>query len=238
MLLIIWRSWQVRNNIVHESEKFSVEGSAKFLLRYWSELCDIRQQRQAFDSKGKGPVIDSLTKEGVRKVRVQERWKPPDEGWIKINVDGAFDNNTCQGGLGIIIRDHLGKVLLSAWFYLSSGRDAEEMEALACKEGLCLAAEWCNQPAMLSTDSSSVAGVLKARNVEHSHLKFILEEAVEAGDKLPSWDVSHSRRESNGAAHELAQLAKRTKHSAVWRFASPVCVEQIIARDCNHLSEQ
>jgi hypothetical protein len=23
----------------------------------------------------------------------------------------------------------------------------------------------------------------------------------------------------------------------VWRFAAPVCVEQIIARECNHFSE-
>jgi hypothetical protein len=61
---------------------------------------------------------------------------------------------------------------------------------------------------------------------------------MEAGDRLPAWEVTHSRRESNGVAHELAQLAKRTKHSAVWRFAAPVCVEQLIARDSNQLSEQ
>ena len=185
MLLIIWRSWQVRNNIVHESEKFSVEGSAKFLLRYWSELCDIRQQRQAFDSKGKGPVIDSLTKEGVRKVRVQERWKPPDEGWIKINVDGAFDNNTCQGGLGIIIRDHLGKVLLSAWFYLSSGRDAEEMEALACKEGLTLAAEWTASPSILESDCANIIKYLHQPERQCSASAFTIQEACSVS---PYWE--------------------------------------------------
>lgn len=173
-----------------------------------------------------------------KRVKVQERWKAPDAGWIKINVDGAFDSISNEGGLGIIIRDHLGAVLLSAWFFISAGSDAEEMEALACKEGLCLAAEWCNQRAILSTDCSTIAEILNSRDLRRSQLKFILEEALDAGDRLPLWVVTHSKRESNGAAHELAQLAKRMKHSAVWRFASPVCVEQIIARDCNHFSEQ
>jgi len=39
------------------------------------------------------------------------------------------------------------------------------------------------------------------------------------------------------AAHELTQLAKRTRHSAVWRFCSPGCVEHIIAQDCNFVAE-
>lgn len=34
VLLILWRSWQVRNNLVHDSDKPSVDGSVKFLVRY------------------------------------------------------------------------------------------------------------------------------------------------------------------------------------------------------------
>jgi len=186
VLILLWRSWQVRNNLVHESEKLSVEGSVKFLKRYWSELCDIRHQRHAFDSKGKSPVSDTLLQQCGKGERVQEKWKPPDEGWIKINVDGAFDSTTNEGGLGIIIRDHLGVVLLSAWVYMRSGKDAEEMEAMACQRGLCLAADWCNQRAVLATDNSAIAGILKSRELRRTQLKFILEEALEAGDSLPS----------------------------------------------------
>ena len=51
------------------------------------------------------------------------------------------------------------------------------------------------------------------------------------------WTVVHTRRESNGVAHELAQLAKRNRHSAVWRFVAPVCVEHLVAHECNSLSE-
>ena len=47
--------------------KPSVDGSVKFLVRYWGELCGIRQQGQAFDPKGKNPVRDSLMPDHEKK---------------------------------------------------------------------------------------------------------------------------------------------------------------------------
>lgn len=55
----------------------------------------------------------------------------------------------------------------------------------------------------------------------------------EAGDGLQGWNIVHTKRECNSAAREPAQLAIRTKHSIVWRFNWPVCIEQIIAHECN-----
>lgn len=86
---------------------------------------------------------------------------------------------------------------------------------MADKEGLMLAAEWCDQKAILESDCSIVAGMLAKRDGGRSNLKFILEEAMAAGGRLPAWKIVHTRRECNSATHELAQLAKRTKHSAV-----------------------
>ena len=68
-------------------------------------------------------------------------------------------------------------------------------------------------------------------------LKFIVDETVQEGRRLPEWKVIHKKGVCNRAAHELTQLAKRTKHSAVWCFSSPVCVEHIIAQDCNFVAE-
>jgi hypothetical protein len=81
---------------------------------------------------------------------------------------------------------------------------------------------------VLESDCISLKNLFGKRNGERSSLRFILEEALEAGRAIPHWEFVHTGRERNRAAHELAQLAKRTKHSAVWRFRSPSCVEQII----------
>ena len=49
------------------------------------------------------------------------RWVPPEDGQIKINVDGAFTNN---GGasVGVVIRNSEGTILLSAWRVISCSR--------------------------------------------------------------------------------------------------------------------
>ncbi|KAF8776631.1 hypothetical protein HU200_003355 [Digitaria exilis] len=204
LLLLLWRTWQVRNNITHGSEKLSVEGSLRFLQRYSTELCSIRQQGHFHILNGKQPVYESLIAEKYREGGGQKfRWSPPQEGWLKVNVDGAFSEETGEGGIGVIVHDCLGAVQLSSWQFVQNAASAEEVEALACKEGMRLVAEWGQQSTILETD----------------------------------WKVVHKRRESNRVAHELAQLAKRTKHSAVWRFAIPVCVEHLIAQDCNCVSE-
>jgi hypothetical protein len=129
-------------------------------------------------------------------------------------------------------------VQLSAWQFLQAFSDAEEAEAIACKQGLQLAATWCMQNAVLETDCSTIATMLAGKNGECGSLKFIIDEAMAAGDWLPKWTVVYKRRESNRVAHELAQLAKRTRHSAVWHFAATVCVEQIIAPECTCVSEK
>jgi ribonuclease HI len=156
---------------------------------------------------------------------------------MKINVDGAFDESSGSGGIGVVIRNYRDEVQLSAWRFIPIGTGAEELEALACREGLTLAAAQRIQRAVLETDSSSIAAMLARKGGDGSPLKFIVDEALEAGDSLAEWAVVYKRRESNSVAHELAQLAKLSRESAVWQLAEPACVEQIIARECTCVSE-
>ncbi|RLN28240.1 hypothetical protein C2845_PM05G26920 [Panicum miliaceum] len=141
VLLLLWRTWQVRNNLTHDSEKLSFGGSVMFLKKYWIELCSIRQQ-QEFCPKGKSVVADSLvlTRKGKCK-EVSPGWSAPEPGTIKVNVDGAFDQGSGEGGIGAMARDESGRVVFTAWKYMDRIADAEEAEAWACKEGLLLAAD-------------------------------------------------------------------------------------------------
>jgi hypothetical protein len=75
------------------------------------------------------------------KTRRRGKWQRPDEGWIKVNTNVAFDSNTCIGRAGIVIRDHLGLVPVAAARWLDDVPDALTVEAMAAKEGLELGAE-------------------------------------------------------------------------------------------------
>ena len=39
------------------------------------------------------------------------QWSPPPFGKLKINVDAAYSDNLRQGGTGVGMRDHNGKLL-------------------------------------------------------------------------------------------------------------------------------
>jgi hypothetical protein len=73
------------------------------------ELCAIRQQQDLFDGKGKKPVADSLLSGKVKeKEKKPSRWQKTTEGWMKINMDGAFDSKTGDGGISVAIRKSMG----------------------------------------------------------------------------------------------------------------------------------
>ncbi|GJN07239.1 hypothetical protein PR202_ga25056 [Eleusine coracana subsp. coracana] len=115
--------------------------------------------------------------------------------------------------------------------------DAEETETMAATEGLMLAAEWCPEKAILECDCASVIQAFKRVENLKSRLSFLVRDGIEAGAQLPQFRLSLAKREQNKVAHELAQLAKRTRHTAVWRLRAPVCVEHLIAQECNIISE-
>lgn len=50
-------------------------------------------------------------------------------GWVKVNVDGAFVQQTKEGSVGIVVRNQEGKLLLSSWKLIRGCASAEEAEA-------------------------------------------------------------------------------------------------------------
>ncbi|GJN36439.1 hypothetical protein PR202_gb25343 [Eleusine coracana subsp. coracana] len=126
--------------------------------------------------------------------------------------------------------------MLSSWRSLFDASSVEEVEALACKEGLRLAVEWIRDRVILETDYATFARAIRQKETRSS-LCFILEDIRECISELPDVVIRTVKRECNCAAHELAQLAKRIVHTAVWHAQVLRCIERVIAQECNNLSE-
>jgi hypothetical protein len=60
----------------------------------------------------------------------EKQWTVPPPGSLKINIDGAYFAISGKAVLGVIIRDHEGNPMLTAWRLLFNCRDAEEAETL------------------------------------------------------------------------------------------------------------
>jgi len=96
-----------------------------------------------------------------------------------------------------------------------------------------LAAEWTAGPVILESDCAAVIGYLNAPATQRSVSCFTIGEALEAAGRIPRVEFRHIGRACNKLAHELAHLAKRLNHSAVWRYRCPVSIEHLVAQDVN-----
>jgi len=84
-----------------------------------------------------------------------------------------------EAEIGIVIRDLLVRVKLTAWQTMFDVLNAEEMEALACKEGIGLAAEWFQEPVM-EPDCTVAVQYLKEVKVLKPVCLSIIQEASHA----------------------------------------------------------
>jgi len=112
------------------------------------------QQNNVQDTKGKRPTCETSENSTQRSKTVMGKtnlhtWLPPRMGWAKINVDGAFVEQTGEAGVGILARDHSGSVCFSAWRVLFHCSSPFEAEVRACVEGIRLASQWIQMPVII-----------------------------------------------------------------------------------------
>jgi ribonuclease HI len=69
----------------------------------------------------------------------QQRWSKPEVRHVKVNVDGSFYQDESAGATGAVIRDYKGKFIAALTTFVPNLASAAASEALAMREGLCLA---------------------------------------------------------------------------------------------------
>ena len=85
--------------------------------------------------------------------RQPARWQPLGPGLYKVNVDGALFNADNTAGLGVVIRNEQGQVMVSLSEHLPLPSLVIEVEALAAQRGLELAVEIRFKNIVLESDS-------------------------------------------------------------------------------------
>jgi hypothetical protein len=72
-------------------------------------------------------------------VKIRQGWRKPPEDVVMLNVDASFDEDMGCRGMGAIIRDSSGAMVVASNNFISHVVDAPMAEAYALKEGLMLA---------------------------------------------------------------------------------------------------
>ena len=228
ILLLLWRAWHLRNDIIHQKGEATVSSSVSFLQAYRHDSTSILPLG---NNKGKMPRSLSPINMNTPETSFTGTWTAPDPGWIKLNVDGSFTSKETAGGAGVVARDSAGAVLFGACRPLDGCEDAEETEAHVALLGIKLILDRRPCKVLLETDCYAVANALRSKEQNRSRLWHIYEETKNLMCLLPSCTVLQTKREGNRVADGLAKLA-RTFGDHV--FSDGLCspVREFVISDC------
>lgn len=149
-------------------------------------------------------------------------WTPPEESWLKINVDGSLMKNGSSGGGGVVVRDHQGTFKAGACHAFANVAVAEHAELLACRRGVQLATEIGATKFILETDNQAVARVLNSGEMDRSRFGSLIQEIKEMLSGVAETRVVWARRDANKVAHILAKGC-RFRLCKTWFHVFPSC---------------
>jgi ribonuclease HI len=145
-----------------------------------------------------------------------DRWKAPCIGTVKVNVDAAFSPLSQRAAVGVVPRNHHGKIIAALCSAIDECNDVEAAEARAILSGLKLAEELKVTELFLESDSSAAVAASTSPAPNRSHIWSIYKDIADAKARFRVCSVSHIRRKLNSVAHSLAKIASASGGCKRW----------------------
>ena len=158
-----------------------------------------------------------------------QKWEPPDEGWIKVNSDGAISKMGNKAGGGAVIRDNMGALREGMCHHFQEVLDPEVAEILTCKRALEVAKGINATRVHVELDARGSEQMLKKHTKELSASGPLVEEIKSLMQFYVDSKVSWVRRSANAAAHKLARVGVGDELCKVWLGAPPDFVLSILS---------
>ncbi|XP_059429029.1 uncharacterized protein LOC132162828 [Corylus avellana] len=158
----------------------------------------------------------------------RDKWQVPDLGALKLNWDTALDTRKKRMGVGIVVRNHDGEVLLTKCMVQDHITDPTIAEAIAARASVELVRQLGFQSVIFEGDSLVVVKALSSEDRCWSQFGMLIEETKIILRSCGSWEVCHIRRAANEVAHRISKLALTLNETHVWEESVPLCIREIV----------
>ncbi|KAH9657474.1 putative reverse transcriptase/RNA-dependent DNA polymerase [Citrus sinensis] len=145
-----------------------------------------------------------------------QQWCPPEEGWIKINVNTAMDEENRLAGLGVVIRNFKGEIIAAAVKTKKNSENVEMAEAKAVLWGLQVAIMAEATQVIVESDSKGVIELITNKMGTLTEIFWVIFDILETKKSFQNFKTQHVPRSCNVSTHSLAKLASRKLDSFVW----------------------
>lgn len=214
VIVTMWALWKAKRDLVHEDKWQSPFVTSKFVEHF------LREQKELETPQVRLP----------RDTAAPRRWTPPPVGSVKGNVDGAISVTKGRGAAAAIFRSGTGTFLGASVLVCQGMIDPASIEAIACREALCLARDLNIQKGIVASDSSEVVRAIRegSKGLHAMVIKEIQNLVHSVGDFM----FSHERREDNVDAHNIARTSLDLEPGRhVWLLEPPGYVRTSILNE-------
>ncbi|KAH9671373.1 reverse transcriptase domain-containing protein [Citrus sinensis] len=209
IIALFWTAWHTRNIFVFENK---------------------RQDPQISVAKAEA-VVESYARVRMTKVQAAAKaipakgakWIPPLQGHFKANVDVAVNKEKNQVGLGVVIRDDSGAIIIAAVNHTKYHGDVAQAETAAVNFGLQVVMEAKLSPLILETDCQDVVDFVLHNKSSRTEICWTI---YEIQQKMQSFnnmvELQKIQRMCNAIAHTLAKIALANRESCAWKGECPI----------------
>ncbi|KAF5481279.1 hypothetical protein F2P56_001946, partial [Juglans regia] len=143
-------------------------------------------------------------------------WKPPPIGFLKLNVDGAMIFSQHKVGVGVILKDERGSVIMVA-NKIENEVDLETVELVAMFGGLQFYLQLGISRLILVSDCLVLINELqRPAALSLSKVGNLLKEAQTLMTRFSVCNCQHVNRSGNEATHKLDCLAWNIDDIVIW----------------------
>ncbi|KAK2649623.1 hypothetical protein Ddye_017112 [Dipteronia dyeriana] len=218
LCIVWWRIWFMRNRGMH-----SISGHCLDEVVSWasSYLEDFKSARLVDTSC---LVSSSCSNELVTK------WTLSPVDTFKVNVDAAIQADKQLVGVGLIVRQSNGLVLVASAQCFTACFSPLVAEAVAILRGLQCAVSCGFYPVVLDSDAKWVVDLINSGNETQAEIGAIVEDILVISKQF-NIPISFVPRAANMAAHVLANNGLRSCTDQVWYEEVPHWLESVCCLD-------
>lgn len=148
-------------------------------------------------------------------------WKPPLVGCFKVNVDAATKIQNQVAGLGLVIRNSIGKFIAAAQKRENLFGDVLDAEATAIQLGIAAAEAARCRTMIIESDSQEVVDLATGRKCSKTKIFWAISDIKEGLKRLNNATLQHISRLDNDMTHSIAKMALSNVESEIWTNVCP-----------------
>ncbi|KAL5779271.1 hypothetical protein ACOSQ2_010008 [Xanthoceras sorbifolium] len=212
--IVLWKVWNLRNCILHHQPCIIAADLVPWCRAFLADFATAHVVLPA------------------ARVEKYLRWIPHIYGQLKLNTDAALNSSRCKTGLGAVLRNHMGEVLLSGMFSFDGVLKLDIAEAKALLFGVSMALDGGFSSFLIESDVTSIINYLISGILPSSEIDVVLENILLLLESFGAvFSFSHISRSANGVAHVLAKFSFDCISWQVWVKDCPSFLFNVFTED-------